>query len=664
MPTAGIKLLNVAASGTGNYSVHVNINLHGSVVTETQTVGVQVNGKHTTSLAPFYGKRGDFKMRHSLGHRVFQWKVPLCTDVLAYHSESGVYTLHLDPDTPVQVYCDQETDGLENMYRMTNESQFHLRVDLWDFDNNTAYAEYDWFNLTDGDTFYKLNAVWYNGTAGDAIGFPSMEQQNWPFTAPNWDHDGWPLGNCGDYDHGNGGWWFGKNCGMSFFYWGGGEEEEEEGASVRITGYDARFAIMDARMRELQRQNADLIHTVQTLTTHPVTATGQPLNWDLVQEVRNLTAQNRDLTSRLDSALQIINQQAHQLQNLTAEVDRIRGQQASMTTDIGLLKYLDGVPLRVGDRVKRGKDWDWQNQNAGIDLRNVTMRDSGTYTVYVNYNLHGESHSETQTVVVVVSAPPVIQGDGHLEVRQLPNPVYDSLTQEWHVQLSCNGLVNLGSPPVSMVWVTPSGTVLPSTSNINGNFTLTVPNLPETGDYTCVPSNSSKSASCLGSSSPFHSGAAVHVDGVDARFRILESHMSLLLEENAALLQKVDNLSASNSFMGAALLAEERTNAELSQNVSSMAASIHVLQAENMNLKSEVDALSHQVVTLTGLEVGDRVVRGRDWDYSDQGGTGPGTVTAVPAPGRPGWVRVRWDTGEENNYRWGADGKFDLLRIP
>ncbi|KAK7474918.1 hypothetical protein BaRGS_00033805, partial [Batillaria attramentaria] len=137
-----------------------------------------------------------------------------------------------------------------------------------------------------------------------------------------------------------------------------------DSASVRITGYDARFAIMDARMRELQRQNADLIHTVQTLTTHPVTATGQPLNWDLVQEVRNLTAQNRDLTSRLDSALQIINQQAHQLQNLTAEVDRIRGEQASMTTDIGLLKYLDGVPLRVGDRVKRGKDWDWQNQDG------------------------------------------------------------------------------------------------------------------------------------------------------------------------------------------------------------------------------------------------------------------------------------------------------------
>ncbi|KAK7474927.1 hypothetical protein BaRGS_00033814, partial [Batillaria attramentaria] len=111
MPTAGIKLLNVAASGTGNYSVHVNINLHGSVVTETQTVGVQVNENTadcTTDAERLVAMEALVNSLTSQNNQLQQERDNLTRlvqtltseDVLAYHSESGVYTLHLDPDTP------------------------------------------------------------------------------------------------------------------------------------------------------------------------------------------------------------------------------------------------------------------------------------------------------------------------------------------------------------------------------------------------------------------------------------------------------------------------------------------------------------------------------------------------------------------------------------
>ncbi|KAK7481448.1 hypothetical protein BaRGS_00027299, partial [Batillaria attramentaria] len=45
IPNAGIRLQNVAIADAGTYSVHVNVNLHGSVTTEMQSVEVEVSGK-------------------------------------------------------------------------------------------------------------------------------------------------------------------------------------------------------------------------------------------------------------------------------------------------------------------------------------------------------------------------------------------------------------------------------------------------------------------------------------------------------------------------------------------------------------------------------------------------------------------------------------------
>nr|KAG5700943.1 hypothetical protein BaRGS_034228 [Batillaria attramentaria] len=49
LPNAGIRLHNVAVADAGTYSVHVNMNVHGSVVEGVQTVEVQVSGQPITT---------------------------------------------------------------------------------------------------------------------------------------------------------------------------------------------------------------------------------------------------------------------------------------------------------------------------------------------------------------------------------------------------------------------------------------------------------------------------------------------------------------------------------------------------------------------------------------------------------------------------------------
>ena len=108
---------------------------------------------------------------------------------------SGVYTIDPDNAGAFDVYCDQKTAGggwtvfqkrldgsvdfyrgwddykrgfgnlngefwlgLEKIHRLTKE-QSRLRVDLEDFENQTAYAEYDSFGVGDERSKYKLGRL-------------------------------------------------------------------------------------------------------------------------------------------------------------------------------------------------------------------------------------------------------------------------------------------------------------------------------------------------------------------------------------------------------------------------------------------------------------------------------------------------------------------------
>ncbi|XP_019854696.1 PREDICTED: fibrinogen C domain-containing protein 1-like [Amphimedon queenslandica] len=155
------------------------------------------------------------------------------------NTTSGVYIVNPDGGTPFEVYCDMETDGggwtvfqrrqdgsvdfyrnwtdyengfgnltgefwlgLSKIHRLTKEESNTLRVDLGDFEGNTAYANYSTFSVSDGSTIYILTVGGYSGTATDSLA---------------WYHNGMRF-STRDNDNGNlcalaytGAWWY-DNC--------------------------------------------------------------------------------------------------------------------------------------------------------------------------------------------------------------------------------------------------------------------------------------------------------------------------------------------------------------------------------------------------------------------------------------------------------------------
>ena len=59
--------------------------------------------------------------------------------------------------------------GNDKLRRLTAADDVMLRVDLEDFNGNTAYAEYTTFEVADEGDKYWLLIGGYSGTAGDAM---------------------------------------------------------------------------------------------------------------------------------------------------------------------------------------------------------------------------------------------------------------------------------------------------------------------------------------------------------------------------------------------------------------------------------------------------------------------------------------------------------------
>ena len=174
-----------------------------------------------------------------------------CTEILSSgHLASGIYQIHPHPQgiyhsnisTPVNVYCDMDTDGggwtvlqhrhnglidfyrdwedyklgfgfvngdywlgLQNLHWLTSTARYELRVDLEDFTGNKAYAKYNSFQIGDERLFYKLILGDYEGTAGD-----SLRRQNYmKFSTRDQEHDTLDEDHCAQ--HHKGAWWY-SNC--------------------------------------------------------------------------------------------------------------------------------------------------------------------------------------------------------------------------------------------------------------------------------------------------------------------------------------------------------------------------------------------------------------------------------------------------------------------
>ena len=123
---------------------------------------------------------------------------------------SGLYTINPDNQIAFQVYCDMDTSGggwtviqrrfdgsvsfnrtwsecargfgnktgeywlgLNYIHRITTSARQLLRVDLEDFDTNTAFAQYTIFTVDNAADKYRLLVSGYSGTAGDAMRYNS-----------------------------------------------------------------------------------------------------------------------------------------------------------------------------------------------------------------------------------------------------------------------------------------------------------------------------------------------------------------------------------------------------------------------------------------------------------------------------------------------------------
>ncbi|XP_067454690.1 fibrinogen-like protein 1 [Thunnus thynnus] len=104
--------------------------------------------------------------------------------------------------------------GNDNLYYITAQGNYSLRINLEDFDGNQRYAEYKNFKVADEKDHYRLTFGDYVGTAGDALsGSYQVGVSTWAshqgikFSTYDQDNDNY-MGNCAQED--KGGWWFNK----------------------------------------------------------------------------------------------------------------------------------------------------------------------------------------------------------------------------------------------------------------------------------------------------------------------------------------------------------------------------------------------------------------------------------------------------------------------
>lgn len=164
-----------------------------------------------------------------------------CMDLLEKgFRQDGAYFIDPDNQGSFQVFCDQTTngggwvvfqrrlDGSEDFYRnwsdykngfgrldgefwlgndkihrLTNRHQ-ELLVELKDFHNNTAHAQYDYLSVGSEEEWYELYLGEYSGTTGNSL----QIHNNMKFSTNDKDND-MSERNCSDIKLG--GWWY-EDC--------------------------------------------------------------------------------------------------------------------------------------------------------------------------------------------------------------------------------------------------------------------------------------------------------------------------------------------------------------------------------------------------------------------------------------------------------------------
>lgn len=154
------------------------------------------------------------------------------------HTTNGVYRIQTDLDrAPTEVYChvvgnvgytviQRRVDGLQDFDRgwleykfgfgnvygefwagnelinaLTKNGSYGLRIDMWDWEGNVTYAEYNEFSISDATGHYALHVSGYHGNAGDSLSY----HDGMKFSTKDLDNDIFDR-NCAAEN--KGGWWF------------------------------------------------------------------------------------------------------------------------------------------------------------------------------------------------------------------------------------------------------------------------------------------------------------------------------------------------------------------------------------------------------------------------------------------------------------------------
>ena len=135
--------------------------------------------------------------------------------------------------------------GLDKIHRLTSNAT-ELRVDMRDFEGNSAYAQYTSFSVGDSSSKYILSVSGYNGTAGNSL----ASHNGCRFTTRDQDNDKISRGNCARWF--KGAWWY-YNChasNLNGLYHGGSHLSYADGVnwdSWRGQYYSLKFSEMKLR---------------------------------------------------------------------------------------------------------------------------------------------------------------------------------------------------------------------------------------------------------------------------------------------------------------------------------------------------------------------------------------------------------------------------------